>query len=166
MEHPLSKLPSAERSSAEIAEGLSCLAQHVGEVQAMLVAAEQQLQALDALEQSGVLVEQGGGSAEPKVDAVDPATATHLHTVMAQYTEVVVRVEQYFAIYHQWETLQLSAFQQSELTFSQGQLRRLSIVSRNILRLAHYLLGIPDPEMEQAQLQQQLMASAAAMKFD
>ncbi len=153
MENDASDLPSetallvAEEFS-EPSENIATLSEHVAEIQNTLVLAEHHLRSL-----------------ETELLRKCEDASQYVQSLHHMYCRVSDRLDAYTKMYHLWEASDISAFEKSEVRFSLGQLRRLHIVAKNIQRISAHELGVPDPEMQQAMLEMQLMG-AGKMRFD
>lgn len=94
--------------------------------------------------------------AEPALIEVDCAQ------VLQEYEGKRQRIDEIHQVLIIWDGLSdASVSQKSEIKRSLGQLRRLTVVSKNIVRILRQTLNIPDPERMQEEMELQMMRVAA-----
>ena len=81
------------------------------------------------------------------------------------YERKLMEMESCYVQFSAWDILtDVSPCEKSEITRSLGQLRRLSVVLKNILRMLREQLHIPDPDRMQEEMQLQMMRMNALHK--
>jgi len=121
----------AAESHAEVKE-LHCT---VEEIEQMLGVAEQQLQGLAAIGEQ---------------------TENTLALALDKFSDIGAKSSVFEAMLLNWQAMDLSPFQQSEVTRSLGLVKRLELVTKNILRLCKKALDIDDPQRQQEELEVRL----------
>ena len=112
---------------------------YVKRVENMLVAAEAALRSLSNIEDQNL-----------------EEIREHLDGLLQTYETIEPEIKAVNDVFTQWNAGETTIFQQSEIDRSLGQIKRLSLVKKNILRVVKRTLGIPDPEGEQEMIQHQL----------
>lgn len=111
------------------------LDEYVEKVDEMLVKSEEQLRAFAN-------------------DGQKNATTPDLETILETYTDFEANIPHIKTQFEQWSQQEHDIREQCEITRSLGQIKRLSLVIKNILKLTRKSLGIIDPDQHDELLQQ------------
>lgn len=133
-------------------DSIECLAQNVEAIDELLLNAEQQLKKIGQYEELGLVSDESAPEYSLLMDSFNT------------FSPVDQKIDIYRNRFTMWSELDITVYQKSEVTRSLGQIKRLALVTRNILRICRKVLGIPDPEREQEELQMQLMMMGQQFK--
>lgn len=81
--------------------------------------------------------------------------------LIEKYEEVDVECSQIYSVMFKWDSEPLPPLEKSDVTYSLGRLKRLHLVTKNILRISRRRAGILDPE----QLQEEMNVHFTMNKF-
>lgn len=88
----------------------------------------------------------------------DPVSTIDVSAILDEFLAVEAEIEQYSQIFTAWDKAEITPFQRSEVTRSQGQLKRLTVLTTNIIKLSRSYVGVKDEEAEQAELMAQILS--------
>ncbi|WP_086930074.1 hypothetical protein [Agarilytica rhodophyticola] len=133
-------------------DSIECLAQNVEAIDELLLNAEQQLKKIGQYEELGLVSDESAPEYSLLMDSFNT------------FSPIDQKIDIYRNRFTMWSELDITVYQKSEVTRSLGQIKRLTLVTRNILRICRKVLGFPDPEREQEELQMQLMMMGQQFK--
>lgn len=90
-------------------------------------------------------------------DETRPIETEKVIDIIKKYEQIDTECADIYKYMYQWSLGSLSPIDKSEITYAQGRLKRIALVTKNILRICRKQAGIMDPDQLQEELNIQLM---------